>query len=329
MVNTENRIFLIDFDSTFITHEGLDEFATIVLAGNKDKDKILAKFKTITKQGMEGILPFDVSLKRRVRLLKANKSQIEKVVKKLKRVITPSIRRNKKFFTDYKNRIYVISGGFKEFIIPVVKQFGIDENQVFENTFTYNKSGNITGFDKTNVLATEKGKTKLVKSLNLKGDLFVIGDGATDFQIKKAGLAKKFIAFTENTTRLQVVKNADHVAPTFDEFLYMNNLPMTVSYPKNRIKVVLFENIKLVAEIANFAIFLSFFSVNSAAIILRYKDKRKRSFRIPLNIGKFPVLSLLGAIFSIFMISRIPLLVNIYGISILLIGILLYYLIRE
>ena len=92
---------------------------------------------------------------------------------------------------------------------------------------------------------------------------------------------------------------------------------------------VLFENIKLVAEIANFAIFLSFFSVNSAAIILRYKDKRKRSFRIPLNIGKFPVLSLLGAIFSIFMISRIPLLVNIYGISILLIGILLYYLIRE
>ena len=30
---------------------------------------------------------------------------------------------------------------------------------------------------------------------------------------------------------------------SFDEFLYISNLPMSISYPKNRIKVLLLENI--------------------------------------------------------------------------------------
>src|SRR5690606_15373832 len=29
---------------------------------------------------------------------------------------------------------------------------------------------------------------------------------------------------------------ADHVTPSFDEFLYINRLPRAISYPKNRIK---------------------------------------------------------------------------------------------
>jgi D-3-phosphoglycerate dehydrogenase len=39
-----------------------------------------------------------------------------------------------------------------------------------------------------------------------------------------------------------VVAHADEVLPTFDEFLYQLKLPMTLSYPKNRIKVLLLEN---------------------------------------------------------------------------------------
>ena len=74
-----------------------------------------------------------------------------------------------------------------------------------------------------------------MQQLNLEGNLYGIGDGYSDFQLRESGLIKKFYAFTENISRESIVKKADHVTPSFDEFLYVNNLPRAISYPKNRI----------------------------------------------------------------------------------------------
>lgn len=243
MVKQTEQYFLIDFDSTFIKSEGLDELAKISLKQNKNKKEILTKIKILTQKGMEGRITFEKSLNERITLLHANRDHINQVVKLLKKNISHSILRNKKFFKTYKNNIYILSGGFKEIIIPVVKSFGISENHIFANTFTFDKNGNINGIDQTNPLAHNDGKVTLLKSLQLDGDLFIIGDGYTDYTLKEKGVVKKFIAFTENIEREIVVKKADSVAPSFDEFLYSNKLPMSLSYPKNRISVLMLENI--------------------------------------------------------------------------------------
>ena len=70
-----------------------------------------------------------------------------------------------------------------------------------------------------------------------------MGDGFTDYEIKKAGFANKFYAFTENIRREKVLNEADHEAPTLEEFLFTQNLERAHSYPKNRIKALLLENI--------------------------------------------------------------------------------------
>ncbi len=44
-----------------------------------------------------------------------------------------------------------------------------------------------------------------------------------------------------------MVSQADHVTPSLDEFLYLNKLNTAVSYPKNRINVLLLENVHPVA----------------------------------------------------------------------------------
>jgi D-3-phosphoglycerate dehydrogenase / 2-oxoglutarate reductase len=88
---------------------------------------------------------------------------------------------------------------------------------------------------------------ELLKKLNLPGDIYVIGDGYTDYEIKHAGLANKFFAFTENVERENVKNKADHIAPSLDEFLYLNKLNTVISYPKNRINVLLLENVHPVA----------------------------------------------------------------------------------
>jgi len=81
----------------------------------------------------------------------------------------------------------------------------------------------------------------------LPGDVYVIGDGYTDYEIKHSGLANKFYAFTENVEREKVLAKADHITPSLDEFLYLNKLNTAISYPKNRINVLLLENVHPVA----------------------------------------------------------------------------------
>ncbi len=243
MQKKNQQYFLIDFDSTFVKSEGLDELASIALKNTPDKTTTLEKIKHLTQQGMDGTIPFRKSLEERLRLLQANREHVEKTAKVLKKKITTSIFRNKSFFKTYAKNIYIISGGFKEFITPVVNPFGINENHIFANTFLFDGKNNIIGFDKANPLSQNDGKVKLLKTLKLKGEIIVIGDGYTDYKLKEAGLVNRFIAFTENIEREIVAKNADGVIASFDEFLYENNLPMSLSYPKTKLSVLMLENI--------------------------------------------------------------------------------------
>lgn len=241
------KYFIIDFDSTFVKGEGLDQFAEIVLRGNPKMVEIVRSIKQLTTLGMEGKISFEESLKKRLRLIKGTRKDIEKNVRRLKKNISVSIKRNKEFFKLYRDNIFIISGGFEEFIIPITSPFGIPKDHVLANRFVFNKQGQIVGCDEKNPLAHSNGKVKVIKSLKLKGKIYVIGDGHTDYLIKKAGLATKFIAFTENIAREAVINKADIVAPSFDEFLFINKLPASISYPKNRIKVLLLEGIDDIA----------------------------------------------------------------------------------
>jgi D-3-phosphoglycerate dehydrogenase len=237
------RYFIIDFDSTFIKVEALNVLAEISLAKDKDKNKKIEQIKALTALAMDGKMSFTWSLSKRLKLINADREHIKKLIPKLKKNISRSIINNKKFFKTYSDNIIILSGGFKEYILPIALKYHIKGENVYANTLTFNSKERITGFDKKNLLAREDGKSKQLKKLHLNGELIVIGDGHTDFEIKKSGLAHKFYAFTENIERETVLKNADYVAPSFDEFLYVSKLPMSISYPKNRIKVLLLENI--------------------------------------------------------------------------------------
>lgn len=230
---------IIDFDSTFMKVEGLEELAEIVLKDSPDQAKIVNEIKAITDLGMDGKIGFNESLTRRLDLLRVNQDHLDKLVRRLKRKVSSSFSRNKAFFKKFKGRIYIISNGFKDFIDPVVLPYGIDSDHVLANTFVYDEEGWVIGFDQNNELARSKGKSKKLKGLNLDGEIMVIGDAYTDFEMVEAGIAHKFFMFTENVLRESILDKADHVTPSFDEFLYVNHMPRALSYPKNRIKVLL------------------------------------------------------------------------------------------
>jgi D-3-phosphoglycerate dehydrogenase len=196
---------------------------------------------------MNGSLSFRESLERRLTLLDAHARQLPRLIEVLRTRVSPSFRRNHEFLRNHSDQIYILSNGFREFIEPIVSEFGIRPEKVLANSFRFDDTGKVIGFDDTNPLSGNNGKVEWLKRLNLHGDVFVIGDGYNDYEIRKSGLANRFYAFTENVKREKVIENADHVAPSLDEILYHNKLNTVVSYPKNRINILLLENVHPVA----------------------------------------------------------------------------------
>ncbi len=234
---------MIDFDSTFTQVEALDVLGEISLQNNSKKHDILEEIKRLTDRGMEGELSFRASLLERIKLLEAKKQHISDLIDALREKVSVSFKRNREFFENHSQNIYIVSNGFKDFIVPIVIEYGVKAENVFANNFEFDEQGNIIGFDKNNVLSGDNGKVEVLKALKLSGDVYVIGDGYNDYEIKAGGLANKFYAFTENIERIPVLAKADHIAPSLDEFLYVNKMNTAISYPKNRIKVLLLENI--------------------------------------------------------------------------------------
>ncbi len=214
----QEKILIIDFDSTWVTKEGLVELGRVAVNGNGNREQILNKLDELTNLGMEGKISFHESLIQRLNMIDLEKRHIDELVLEIKSHITHSFLQNKEFIKKNAHRIYVISGGFRDFIRPVLEDFGIPESHIFANSFLYDMDGKVVSFDKENDLSKDNGKSILLTKLGFNPDnVVVIGDGYSDYEIKKSGLAKTFIAFTENKRRENVVKVADFVASNFNQ----------------------------------------------------------------------------------------------------------------
>ena len=72
--------------------------------------------------------------------------------------------------------------------------------------------------------------------------------------------------------------------------------------------------------------FLIFVAVNSALIWLRYKrPNARRPFRVPINIGWFPVLPALAILITLAMFVFFNLQIMLIGLGILVVGTIIYW----
>ncbi|MCT4697602.1 phosphoglycerate dehydrogenase [Tenacibaculum haliotis] len=284
------RSFVFDFDSTLTRVEALDVLAEITLEKNPKKETVIREIVEITNQGIDGEISFPQSLEKRIQLLKAKKADLPILITELKKHVSSSIERNKEFFEQFSDDIYVISAGFKEFIDPIVAEYNIPSERVFANTFQFDENDLIVGFDAENSLSKHNGKIECLQNLNLQGEIQVIGDGYSDAVTKKAGVADTFFAYTENISREKTVANADHITPNLDEFLYLNDLPRNISYPKNRIKILLLENVhadaftKLTAD--GFSVETVSKSLSEDELIKKIKDVHVLGIRSKTQVTK-------------------------------------------
>jgi D-3-phosphoglycerate dehydrogenase / 2-oxoglutarate reductase len=222
--------FLVfDFDSTLVAVESLDELFAQVMAGAGGTDSTLeARFRALTESGMDGARSQVHTLRDRLALFPAgrpNREDLVRAAEALRVSISPSVVRNRAFLVRHAGRILVVSGGFVELIAPVVAELGIPEDRVLAHRFRDTPGGGL-GLDPDTPMA-RGGKVGALRALDgwgrpaappagIREEVWVVGDGATDLELREAGLAHRFVHFTEHVHRPHLAAAADHVVSTFD-----------------------------------------------------------------------------------------------------------------
>lgn len=210
--------FLFDFDSTLVKTESLNEVLNIALQNNTEK---ISQIDKITKMAMEGLITPQDSMSQRLKLATINKSLIEQISNKTKNEITTGMLDLILELKKHKNvNIFIISGGFKEMIIPTAEIIGIPENHIYANQFIYDKNNIVQGV-KENILLEEQGKVKTINNLKntgtLKGKNIMIGDGFTDLETLLHNAVDDYICFCGVIEREKVKSKSNNIAKNTDE----------------------------------------------------------------------------------------------------------------
>ncbi|MGZ4908381.1 MAG: amino acid permease [Halobacteriota archaeon] len=83
---------------------------------------------------------------------------------------------------------------------------------------------------------------------------------------------------------------------------------------------LLLDDIRVVAEITTFTLYVTFFVINAAVIALRVRSPGlPRPFRVPLSLAGIPITPALGAVVCVFFLVQLMLCVLLIGVALLII----------
>lgn len=234
---------IFDFDSTLVRIETLEALADLCLDGRPDAGEVRDRIAALTGQAMNGEIGFGEALRQRLALLPLRREHVQALADRILDEGTPSVRRNLRFFNENAERIYILSGGFREIIAPIAERLQVAADRVLCNDLVYDADGRVVGVDDANPLSHADGKPQVIRALGLEGPVVMVGDGWTDAEVRLAGAADRFYAYTEIVRRERVVGAADAEAVSMDELLFAEGLMGRWSYPRSRIRMLLLENI--------------------------------------------------------------------------------------
>ena len=199
MIKISYKNIIFDLDSTLVKIEGLDE-----LARKKDKYEEVSR---LTKLSMEGKIDFQKSMIRKMKIISPSKKDLEWLGRLYIKSLVYGSKKLIQTLKYHGKDIFLITGNFKPAVIPLANDIGISEKNVYCNDIFFDSLGKYKSFTSGNYLSRNGGKSKLIKSLNLKGRSCLIGDGSTDVEARD--VVDIFVGFGGVVERKNVKENAD------------------------------------------------------------------------------------------------------------------------
>jgi len=200
---------ILDVDSTLSNVEGIDWLAA------QRGAEIEAWSAGLTERAMRGDLPIEAVYSERMRIVKPTLPEIQELGKiYIERVATHAAETIADFRAN-DVEVVMVSGGLREAILPLAKELGVGQENVYAVSVFFDQDGGYAGFDDASLLTRQSGKRTIVGQMDLKGPILAVGDGMTDCEIKS--VVQGFAAFTAFTRREAVIERADYVIESFDQ----------------------------------------------------------------------------------------------------------------
>lgn len=200
---------VLDADSTLAGLEGVDW-----IAARRSPD-VAAECAALTERAMEGVVPIDAVYVTRLMRIRPTVAEMQLLAQAYVRAVAPGASACLAALRAAHVRIVMVSGGFRDALLPLAALVGIEAHDVHAVKLRFNDRGEYAGLDGDRILTTQDGKSRVVRRLALRAPVLAVGDGATDAALKPDVAA--FAAFTGFVRRAPVVAAADHVLASFDE----------------------------------------------------------------------------------------------------------------
>ena len=223
--NTEEVLYLwrqaqavcFDVDCTVTKEDALDKLGDFLGVGDQ--------VRALTNAAMDGGMDLDEALQKRLDIMKPT---IEKLVAYAKNSpaeerLVPGIKNLIKELQARNVEVFLISGGFRELILPVADLLGIPRSNIFANRFVYMSDDTlgpegyphirVRGFDPNEPTSREMGKPEAIRrirAMNPYNTVVMVGDGITDLEaVQETGGADLFVGYGGVVERSYVKENAD------------------------------------------------------------------------------------------------------------------------
>jgi HAD superfamily phosphoserine phosphatase-like hydrolase len=191
---------ILDFDSTLITRESLEELLA------RARPDLAKEIREITAMGMDGRIGFKESMEKRLALVRPTRAQVEALGREAIAWITPGME------GAWGAELWIVSGGLTEAVFPVAARLKVPPERVLATRARWSPKGDLLDVD-----VRDKPDQLRPHAAAMKRPRVLVGDGMTDYEPFRAGLVDHFIAFTANVRRPSVVATGAPEARSVEE----------------------------------------------------------------------------------------------------------------
>ncbi|MDR2778414.1 MAG: HAD-IB family phosphatase [Rickettsiales bacterium] len=200
-------IFVIDFDSTFVSEESLNMMIDVALRDYPKKVEVNGRLKILSDLCMKSEVNFKEYFKMKIEIVKQalKEEHLLKTAKILENRVSPEIVKLLIRAKELDKKVIVLSNSFKLILKDIMEKYAIDI--YFANKHIADRNGCIIGFDESNPLANDNGKENIVRFMKSKGFIqpdervMMIGDGMPDLRVYKGKAVDYFLNFAINKNR--------------------------------------------------------------------------------------------------------------------------------
>jgi glycerol-3-phosphate dehydrogenase (NAD+) len=202
-----------DVDCTVTVNDSLDLLATFVGCGEA--------VEALTTKAMDGTMNMHDSLEARLQIINCTPDDIRRFIKAHPPAsrLAPGIENLILALQSRGVAVYLLTGGFREMVIPLAAYLGVPMENVFANRMNWQwddetmQPTKLIGFDLTEPTARNQGKPEAIariRETNPYNTVVMIGDGITDLEaVQVEGGADLFIGYGGVEERGNVKAEAD------------------------------------------------------------------------------------------------------------------------